>query len=221
MSPGQGKFQSLKGLILHKFNPSKKCFFCQNKVGLFLEGLAILPNFFGRIGNPSKLFDFFRQNRLVLFLEGLTILPNFFRRIDNPSKLYNHKLYWKNWIYHVLVILTMYLVHIIILVLIVFTSFHLHIRNVNEVIWQFWDGENSLFVTQGTSQFLCVSQLFNFFWDVPFVTHREFQNSSTRGFAAREGIFPSQNRQMTSLVQLSQKDTKRSLICCVFYLPLS
>ena len=26
-------------------------------------------------------------------------------------------------------------------------------------------------------------------WDVPFVTHREFQNSSTRGFAARGGIF--------------------------------
>ena len=88
---------------------------------------------------------------------------------------------------------------------------------------------NSLFVTQGTSQFLCASQFFpihglavvvkkksstsgkaargGFFfttpakpfmgknsdlhrnWDVPFVTHREFQNSSTRGFAARGGIF--------------------------------
>ena len=53
-----------------------------------------------------------------------------------------------------------HLVHIIILILRVVISFHLHIRNANEVIWQFWDGENSLFVTQGTSQFLCVSQFF-------------------------------------------------------------
>ena len=89
---------------------------------------------------------------------------------------------------------------------------------------------NSLFVTQGTSQFLCASLFFPIHglavvvkkesstpakpfmgknsdlhrnWDVPFVTHREFQNSSTRGFAARGGIFPSQNRQMTSLSQCS------------------
>ena len=108
--------------------------------------------------------------------------------------------------------MSLYLVHII-LILIVVTSFHLHIRNVNEVIWQFWDGENSLFVTQGTSQFLCASQFFpihglavvvkknssplveEFFfttpakpfmgkicdlhrnWNVPFVTHRKFQNT--------------------------------------------
>ena len=35
------------------------------------------------------------------------------------------------------------LVHII-LILIVVTSFHLHIRNANEVIWQFWDGKFSI-----------------------------------------------------------------------------
>ena len=39
--------------------------------------------------------------------------------------------------------MSLYLVHII-LILIVVTSFHLHIRNANEVIWQFWDGKFSI-----------------------------------------------------------------------------
>ena len=34
--------------------------------------------------------------------------------------------------------------------IILWTSFHYHNRNANDIIWQFWDGKNSLFVTQGT-----------------------------------------------------------------------
>ena len=135
--------------------------------------------------------------------------------------------------------MSLYLVHII-LILIVVTSFHLHIRNANEVIWQFWDGKFSIrhsrhipipvrvtifphswlsscgkkknpplaasplvedfFFTTPAKPFMGKNCDLHRNWDVPFVTHREFQNSSTRGFAARGGIFPSQNRQMTSLV---------------------
>ena len=91
---------------------------------------------------------FFCQNKVALFLEGLAILPNFF---------------WKDW----QSFQTLKLREInhqqfdeFFFVLITFTSFHLHIRNANEVIWQFWDRENSQFVSQDTFQFLCASQFF-------------------------------------------------------------
>ena len=45
-------------------------------------------------------------------------------------------------------------------------------------------------------------------WDVPFVTHGEFFNSSTRGFAPRGGIDPSLLRLRSALAQ-------SSLVVCV------
>ena len=105
MSPGQGKFPSLNGLILHKFNPSKKCFFCQTKVAIFLEGLAILPNFFWKDWQSFQTLKL-REINHQRFDEL------FFGRIDNPSKIF-----WKDWFYHILVILTILYLHINILIL--------------------------------------------------------------------------------------------------------
>ena len=68
---------------------------------------------------------------------------------------------------------------------IILTSFHQPNRNANEVIWQFWNRGNSLFVTQGTSQFLCVSQFFPIHGLAVVVKKK----SSTSGFAARGGFF--------------------------------
>ncbi len=201
MSPGQGKFPSLKGLILHKFNPSKKC----------LEGLSILPNY-----SPILLVPIFSVKiEWHFFWRNSSIPPNLFWRnwiyeVSIPPKkfggidqflqknchsiltekigrieftMFNHSKNWKNlWTLRQNLV---HLVHIIILILRVVTSFHLHIRNANEVIWQFWDRENSLFVTQGTSQFLCVSQFFPIH-GLAVVVKKE---SSTRGFAARGGFF--------------------------------
>ena len=58
-------------------------------------------------------------------------------------------------------------------------------RNVNPIIFGIWDWENSLFITQGTFKFPCLSQIFPIHGLAVVVNKK----STIRGFAAHGGFF--------------------------------